>query len=192
MGLIELFVLAVGLSMDAFAVAVCKGLSMRKVTLKNAGIVGLYFGGFQAGMPLIGYFLGLQFKDYIMSIDHWIAFGLLVYLGIRMIQESLDKDEDVEPIQSEKELLSFKNMSVLAIATSIDALAVGITLAFLQVDIIPAVTFIGIITFILSMVGVKIGNVFGIKYKSKAEFVGGAILILMGIKILLEHLGIIG
>lgn len=192
MGLIELFVLAVGLSMDAFAVAVCKGLSMRKVTLNNAGIVGLYFGGFQAGMPLIGYFLGLQFKDYIMSIDHWIAFGLLVYLGIRMIQESLDKDEDVEPIQSEKELLSFKNMSILAIATSIDALAVGITLAFLQVDIIPAVTFIGIITFILSMVGVKIGNVFGIKYKSKAEFVGGAILILMGIKILLEHLGIIG
>ena len=192
MGLIELFFLAVGLSMDAFAVAVCKGLSMRKVTLNNAGIVGLYFGGFQAGMPLIGYFLGLQFKDYIMSIDHWIAFGLLVYLGIRMIQESLDKDEDVEPIQSEKELLSFKNMSILAIATSIDALAVGITLAFLQVDIIPAVTFIGIITFILSMVGVKIGNVFGIKYKSKAEFVGGAILILMCIKILLEHLGIIG
>ena len=192
MGLIELFFLAVGLSMDAFAVAVCKGLSMRKVTLNNAGIVGLYFGGFQAGMPLIGYFLGLQFKDYIMSIDHWIAFGLLVYLGIRMIQESLDKDEDVEPIQSEKELLSFKNMSILAIATSIDALAVGITLAFLQVDIIPAVTFIGIITFILSMVGVKIGNVFGIKYKSKAEFVGGAMLILMGIKILLEHLGIIG
>lgn len=192
MGLIELFFLAVGLSMDAFAVAVCKGLSMRKVTLKNAGIVGLYFGGFQAGMPLIGYFLGLQFKDYIMSIDHWIAFGLLVYLGIRMIQESLDKDDDVEPIQSEKELLSFKNMSILAIATSIDALAVGITLAFLQVDIVPAVTFIGIITFALSMIGVKIGNVFGTKYKSKAEFVGGAILILMGIKILLEHLGIIG
>jgi len=192
MGLIELFVLAVGLSMDAFAVAVCKGLSMRKVTLKNAGIVGMYFGGFQAGMPLIGYFLGLQFKDYIMSIDHWIAFILLVYLGIKMIQEALSKDDDIEPIQSEKELLSFKNMSVLAIATSIDALAVGITLAFLQVDIVPAVTFIGIITFVLSMVGVKIGNVFGTKYKSKAEFVGGAILILMGAKILLEHLGIIG
>ena len=191
MGLIELFVLAVGLSMDAFAVAVCKGLSMRKVTLKNAGIVGMYFGGFQAGMPLIGYFLGLQFKDYIMSIDHWIAFILLVYLGIKMIQEALSKDDDIEPIQSEKELLSFKNMSVLAIATSIDALAVGITLAFLQVDIVPAVTFIGIITFVLSMVGVKIGNVFGTKYKSKAEFVGGAILILMGAKILLEHLGII-
>lgn len=192
MGLIELFVLAIGLSMDAFAVAVCKGLSMRKVTLKNAGIVGMYFGGFQAGMPLIGYFLGLQFKDYIMSIDHWIAFVLLVYLGIKMIQEALSKDDDIEPIQSEKELLSFKNMSILAIATSIDALAVGITLAFLQVDIVPAVTFIGIITFVLSMVGVKIGNVFGTKYKSKAEFVGGAILILMGAKILLEHLGIIG
>jgi len=192
MGLIELFVLAVGLSMDAFAVAVCKGLSMRKVTLKNAGIVGMYFGGFQAGMPLIGYFLGLQFKDYIMSIDHWIAFILLVYLGIKMIQEALSKDDDIEPIQSEKELLSFKNMSILAIATSIDALAVGITLAFLQVDIVPAVTFIGIITFVLSMVGAKIGNVFGTKYKSKAEFVGGAILILMGTKILLEHLGIIG
>ena len=192
MGLIELFVLAVGLSMDAFAVAVCKGLSMRKVTLKNAGIVGMYFGGFQAGMPLIGYFLGLQFKGYIMSIDHWIAFILLVYLGIKMIQEALSKDDDIEPIQSEKELLSFKNMSILAIATSIDALAVGITLAFLQVDIVPAVTFIGIITFVLSMVGVKIGNVFGTKYKSKAEFVGGAILILMGAKILLEHLGIIG
>ena len=192
MGLIELFVLAVGLSMDAFAVAVCKGLSMRKITLKNAGIVGIYFGGFQAGMPLIGYFLGLQFKDYIMSIDHWIAFVLLVYLGIKMIQEALSKDDDIEPIQSEKELLSFKNMSILAIATSIDALAVGITLAFLQVDIVPAVTFIGIITFVLSMVGVKIGNVFGMKYKSKAEFFGGAILILMGCKILLEHLGIIG
>ena len=192
MGLIELFVLAVGLSMDAFAVAVCKGLSMRKVTLKNAGIVGIYFGGFQAGMPLIGYFLGLQFKDYIMSIDHWIAFVLLVYLGIKMIQEALSKDDDIEPIQSEKELLSFKNMSILAIATSIDALEVGITLAFLQVDIVPAVTFIGIITFVLSMVGVKIGNVFGMKYKSKAEFFGGAILILMGCKILLEHLGIIG
>ncbi len=192
MGLIELFVLAIGLSMDAFAVAVCKGLSMRKITLKNAGIVGMYFGGFQAGMPLIGYFLGLQFKDYIMSIDHWIAFVLLVYLGIKMIQEALSKDDDIEPIQSEKELLSFKNMSILAIATSIDALAVGITLAFLQVDIVPAVTFIGIITFVLSMVGVKIGNVFGTKYKSKAEFVGGAILILMGAKILLEHLGIIG
>ncbi len=193
MSLIELFVLAVGLSMDAFAVSVCKGLSMRRITLKNSGIVGLYFGGFQAGMPLIGYFLGLQFKDYIMSVDHWIAFILLGYLGLKMIQEALSKDDDdVEAVQDEKEMLSFKNMSVLAIATSIDALAVGITLAFLQVDIVPAVTFIGIVTFILSMIGVKIGNVFGTKYKSKAELAGGIILIFMGVKILLEHIGIIG
>lgn len=193
MSLFELFVLAVGLSMDAFAVSVCKGLSMRKITLKNAGIVGLYFGGFQAGMPLIGYFLGLQFKDYIMSVDHWIAFILLGFLGIKMIQEAMSKDDDEDnKIEDENEMLSFKNMSILAVATSIDALAVGITLAFLQVDIVPAVSFIGIITFVLSMVGVKIGNVFGVKYKSKAELVGGIILIFMGVKILLEHIGIIG
>lgn len=192
MSLLELFILAVGLSMDAFAVAVCKGLSMRKVSIKKAGIVGLYFGGFQAGMPLIGYFLGLQFKDYIMSVDHWIAFILLSFLGIKMIQEALSKEDDEDEKQDEKEMLSFKNMSVLAIATSIDALAVGITLAFLQVDIVPAVSFIGVTTFVLSIIGVKIGNVFGIKYKSKAEFVGGIILIFMGVKILLEHLGIIG
>lgn len=192
MSLFELFVLAVGLSMDAFAVAVCKGLSMRKITLKNAGIVGIYFGGFQAGMPLIGYFLGLQFKDYIMSVDHWIAFILLGFLGIKMIQEAMSKDDEDNKIEDENEMLSFKNMSILAVATSIDALAVGITLAFLQVDIVPAVSFIGIITFVLSMVGVKIGNVFGVKYKSKAELVGGIILIFMGVKILLEHIGIIG
>ncbi|MGL5693750.1 MAG: manganese efflux pump MntP family protein [Peptostreptococcaceae bacterium] len=192
MGLIELFVLAVGLSMDAFAVAVCKGLSMRKITLKKAAIVGLYFGIFQGGMPLIGYFLGVQFKDYIMNIDHWIAFILLGFLGIKMIQEALSKDEDDDIVQDEKEMLSFKNMVVLAIATSIDALAVGITLAFLQVDIVPAVLFIGIVTFVLSMIGVKIGNVFGTKYKSKAEFAGGLILICIGSKILLEHLGILG
>lgn len=192
MSLLELFILAVGLSMDAFAVAVCKGLSMREVSIHKAGIVGLYFGGFQAGMPLIGYFLGLQFKDYIMSVDHWIAFILLSFLGIKMIQEALSKEDDEDEKQDEKEMLSFKNMSVLAIATSIDALAVGITLAFLQVDIVPAVSFIGITTFVLSIIGVKIGNVFGIKYKSKAEFVGGIILIFMGVKILLEHLGIIG
>lgn len=193
MSLFELFVLAVGLSMDAFAVSVCKGLSMRKITLKNAGIVGIYFGGFQAGMPLIGYFLGLQFKNYIMSVDHWIAFILLGFLGIKMIQEAMSKDDDEDnKIEDENEMLSFKNMSILAVATSIDALAVGITLAFLQVDIVPAVSFIGIITFVLSMVGVKIGNVFGVKYKSKAELVGGIILIFMGVKILLEHIGIIG
>ena len=198
MSLIELFILAVGLSMDAFAVAICKGLSLRKVSLKECTKVGLYFGGFQAGMPLIGYFLGVQFKDYITSIDHWIAFILLSFIGINMIREAMDKDEDesivnlAEAAVGEEEVneLGFKNMVMLAIATSIDALAVGVTFAFLQVDIVPAVLFIGIVTFALSAIGVKIGNVFGTKYKSKAEAAGGIILILIGLKILFEHLGI--
>ena len=198
MSLIELFILAVGLSMDAFAVAICKGLSLRKVSLKECTKVGLYFGGFQAGMPLIGYFLGVQFKDYITSIDHWIAFILLSFIGINMIREAMNKDEDesivnlAEAAVGEEEVneLGFKNMVMLAIATSIDALAVGVTFAFLQVDIVPAVSFIGIVTFVLSAIGVKIGNVFGIKYKSKAEAAGGIILILIGLKILFEHLGI--
>ena len=198
MSLIELFILAVGLSMDAFAVAICKGLSLRKVSLKECTKVGLYFGGFQAGMPLIGFILGVQFKDYITSIDHWIAFILLSFIGINMIREAMDKDEDesivnlAEAAVGEEEVneLGFKNMVMLAIATSIDALAVGVTFAFLQVDIVPAVLFIGIVTFALSAIGVKIGNVFGIKYKSKAEAAGGIILILIGLKILFEHLGI--
>lgn len=191
MSVVELFILAVGLSMDAFAVAICKGLCMRKVTIKKAGIVGLYFGLFQAGMPIIGYILGSQFSDKISSIDHWIAFILLSLIGISMIKESLEKEEKNE-CKTEVEELSFKNMSILAIATSIDALAVGVTFAFLKVNIIPAVSFIGITTLVLSMIGVKIGNIFGVKYKSKAELAGGIILILMGIKILLEHLGILG
>lgn len=198
MGLIELFILSVGLSMDAFAVSICKGLSLKKVSLKECSKVGLYFGGFQGGMPLIGFILGIQFKDYITSIDHWIAFILLSFIGINMIRESMEKDEDggivdlTEAAVGEEEVnqLGFKNMVILAIATSIDALAVGITFAFLQVDIIPAVSFIAIVTFVLSAIGVKIGNVFGTKYKSKAEFAGGAILILIGMKILLEHLSI--
>lgn len=198
MGLIELFILAVGLSMDAFAVSVCKGLCLRKVSFKECSKVGLYFGLFQGGMPLIGFILGVQFKDYITSIDHWIAFILLSFIGINMIRESMEKDTECEVAElaetavGEEEVneLGFKSMIILAIATSIDALAVGITFAFLQVDIIPAVSFIGIVTFVLSSIGVKIGNVFGTKYKSKAEFAGGAILILMGIKILFEHLGI--
>lgn len=197
MGLIELFILAVGLSMDAFAVSICKGLCLRKVSFKECGKVGLYFGGFQAGMPLIGFILGVQFKNYIVSIDHWIAFILLSFIGINMIRESMEKDEDScvtdlsEAAAGEEEVnqLAFKDMIMLSIATSIDALAVGVTFAFLQVDIVPAVSFIGIVTFTLSSIGVKIGNVFGTKYKSKAEFAGGAILILMGIKILFEHLG---
>lgn len=194
MGLIELFILAVGLSMDAFAVAVCKGLSLRKIRLRDCLKVGLYFGGFQAGMPLIGYILGVQFKDYITSIDHWIAFILLSFIGINMLRESREKDDEgiSELVVGEEDSsqLGFKNMLILGIATSIDALAVGVTLAFLQVDIIPAVSFIGIVTFTLSAIGVKIGNVFGVKYKSKAEAAGGIILILMGLKILFEHLGI--
>ena len=190
MSVVELFILAVGLSMDAFAVAICKGLCMRKVTIKKAGIVGLYFGLFQAGMPMIGYILGSQFSDKISSIDHWIAFILLSLIGISMIKESLEKEEKSE-CKTEEEELSFKNMSILAVATSIDALAVGVTFAFLKVNIIPEVSFIGITTLVLSMIGVKIGNIFGVKYKSKAELVGGIILILMGIKILLEHLGIL-
>ena len=191
MGLAELFILAVGLSMDAFAVSICKGLCMRKVTVKKAGIVGLYFGAFQAGMPLLGYALGVQFQDRITALDHWIAFVLLGLIGTNMIREALSKgEEDCVCPTDEKEELGAKNMRLLAVATSIDALAVGVTFAFLKVQIIPAVSFIGIITFSLSAAGVKIGNVFGVRYKSKAELAGGIILILMGTKILLEHLGV--
>ncbi len=186
MGVVELFILAVGLSMDAFAVSVCKGLALKKITVKNAAIVGIWFGGFQALMPTIGFFLGVQFKDYITSIDHWIAFVLLCLIGANMIKEALKKNEEKEDSS-----LEIKTMLLLAIATSIDALAVGVTFAFLNVNIFYAVIFIGITTFVLSMAGVKIGNVFGVKYKSKAEFLGGIILILLGIKILLEHLGFI-
>lgn len=184
MGLIELVLIAVGLSMDAFAVSVCKGLAMPKCTFKKAAIVGLWFGGFQALMPAIGYVLGAQFQETIASIDHWIAFVLLALIGGNMIHEALDNDEEEADAS-----LDVKTMFLLAVATSIDALAIGITFAFLKVNIIPAVCFIGIVTFIISFAGVKIGNVFGARYKNKAEIVGGVILILLGLKILLEHLG---
>ena len=184
MSFFELFIISVGLSADAFAVAICKGLPIKKVNVKNAGTVGLYFGAFQAAMPIIGYFLGVQFQDKIAAFDHWVAFVLLGFIGINMIRESLDNNEDDA---GSSKCLDFKNMCILSIATSIDALAVGITFAFLQVNILPAASFIGFITFALSMVGVKIGNVFGTKYKSKAEFAGGLILVFMGLKILLEH-----
>lgn len=184
MGFIELFILAIGLSMDAFAVSICKGLAMPKCTLKNAAICGLWFGGFQAGMPLIGYLVGYNFREYITKFDHWIAFILLLIIGGNMIKESFSKEEDDEDAS-----LAFKTMLIMAIATSIDALAVGVTFAFLpDTNIIAAVSFIGVITFTLSMAGVKIGNIFGSKYKNKAEFTGGAILIILGIKILVEHL----
>lgn len=187
MDLIELFLIAVGLSMDAFAVSVCKGLAMPKCTFKKAAIVGLWFGGFQALMPAIGYVLGAQFQETIASIDHWIAFVLLALIGGNMIHEALDNDEEEADAS-----LDVKTMFLLAVATSIDALAIGITFAFLKVNIIPAVCFIGIVTFIISFAGVKIGNVFGARYKNKAEIVGGIILILLGLKILLEHLGFLG
>lgn len=187
MSLWELFVIALGLSADAFAVSVCKGLSVEKIKPSHELIVGLYFGGFQALMPLVGYFLGVQFQTLITSIDHWIAFSLLVLIGANMIREALyGGEENVDASFSPKSML------VLAIATSIDALAVGITFAFLQVSIIPAVCFIGAVTFTVSAVGLKIGNVFGGKCQTAAEIAGGSVLILMGIKILLEHLGILG
>lgn len=187
MSFVELLLIAVGLSMDAFAVSICKGLAMKKCTVKKAGIVGLYFGIFQAGMPLLGYVLGVQFRSLITNIDHWVTFVLLGFIGLNMIREALSGEEE-----EESDSLQVKEMLALAVATSIDALAVGVTFAFLNVAIVPAVSFIGIITFLICVAGVKIGNVFGSRYKSKAEFAGGLILILMGIKILLEHLGIFG
>ena len=187
MSLIELFLIAVGLSMDAFAVSICKGLSVRKAEPRHSLIVGAYFGGFQALMPAIGYVLGRQFESLITSVDHWIAFVLLGIIGGNMIREAL-KGEQEELDDS----FTFRTMLPLAIATSIDALAMGVTFAFLQVQIVPAVLFIGVITFVLSAIGLKVGNVFGAKYKSRAELFGGVVLVLMGAKILLEHLGILG
>ena len=179
----ELFIIAVGLSMDALAVAICKGLSMAKMSWKKGIIVGLWFGGFQALMPLIGYLLGAQFESRITAFDHWIAFILLGLIGGNMFREGVSGDEE-----KSDDSVSIKSMLPLAIATSIDALAVGVTFAFLRVNIVYAVSFIGVITFLLSTVGVKVGNVFGARYKSKAEIAGGVILILMGLKILIEHL----
>lgn len=186
MGILEIFLIGVGLSMDAFAVSVCKGLSMKKLDWKKAIIIALYFGVFQAVMPVIGYLLGTTFENLVTQIDHWIAFILLGIIGANMIKETLGKESE-----NSNDKVDFKTMIVLAIATSIDALAVGITFAFLKTEILSAVTMIGIITFILSLIGVKIGNKFGDKYEKKAEFLGGVILILIGVKILKEHLGII-
>ena len=182
MGLLELFILAVGLSMDAFAVSVCKGLAMPKISVRKAGIVGLWFGGFQALMPAVGYLLGTGFQAQIQAVDHWIAFILLSVIGINMIRESRGEAESLD------DSFTFKAMIPLAVATSIDALAVGVTFAFLKVQIVPAVSFIGVVTFVISCAGVVIGNRFGAKYKSKAELAGGIVLVCMGIKILVEHL----
>ena len=186
MDLLTLLTLAVGLAMDAFAVSICKGLAMREKVLKKGIIVGLWFGGFQALMPTIGFFLGTQFKDQITSIDHWIAFVLLGLIGINMVKEALSKDEE-----QADDSIAVKEMFMLAVATSIDALAVGITYVILNVHIVSAASMIGVCTFLISFAGVKIGNIFGTKYKSKAELAGGIILILLGFKILFEHLHIL-
>ena len=183
MSLLELLLVAVGLSMDAFAVAVCKGLSMPRMSWKKALIVGLYFGGFQGGMPLLGWLLGAQFEEKISAFDHWIAFVLLGLIGFNMIREALSGDEEAG-----NDSVAFRVMLPLAIATSIDALAVGVTFAFLRVQIVAAVSFIAVTTLILSTAGVKIGNLFGRRHQAKAELAGGIILILMGSKILIEHL----
>lgn len=187
LSLTELFLIAVGLSMDAFAVSVCKGLSLGKIKMKYMIIAGLWFGGFQAAMPAIGYFFGCFFSGFVNTYAHWIAFGLLAVIGINMIKEAVGKDEEDEMDAS----FDVKTMFLLAVATSIDAMAVGVSFAFMQVAIVWAVLFIGVVTFSLSAVGVKIGSIFGTKYKSKAEFAGGVVLVCIGLKILLEGLGVI-
>ncbi len=189
---IELLLLGVGLAMDAFAVSICKGLGMKKLNRQQALTIGLYFGGFQALMPLIGWTLGIQFKQYITSIDHWIAFLLLGFIGGKMIVEAIKEWNSEETVLVKDMPLDHREMLVLAIATSIDALAVGITFAFLNTPIIESIIIIGVTTFLISVIGVIVGNFFGSKYKSKAEFVGGLILVFLGIKILVEHLGILG
>lgn len=191
MGFVEVFLIGVGLSMDAFAVAVCKGLCMKRLDVRQALVIALFFGGFQALMPLIGWLLGSQFQQYITSIDHWIAFILLGFIGGKMMVEAVREWNEEETVEVMDAPIDHKNMFVLAVATSIDALAVGITFAFLNTPIIEAITIIGITTMVLSIIGVIVGNFFGSRYKSKAEFIGGLILVLLGLKILLEHLGIL-
>ncbi len=196
MGFIELFLIGAGLSMDAFAVSVCKGLNMRKINVCHSVVIGLFFGGFQALMPFIGWTLGKQFEQYITAVDHWIAFALLSFIGGKMAYEVIrGGDDNSDDRKNEKtqggDKLDIKELLMLAVATSIDALAVGITFAFLQVSILPSITVIGITTFVFSVVGVAIGNRFGAKYKDKAELAGGIILILIGLKILLEGIGVL-
>ena len=188
---IVLFLMGVGLSLDAFAVTVCKGHAKRKVNKKQAIVIGLFFGGFQALMPLLGWTLGIQFEQYITSIDHWIAFILLGFIGGKMIVEAVKPDDESVEVKEMDPPLNNKEMFVLAIATSIDALAVGITFAFLDYPIVESIIIIGITTFVISIIGVYIGNFFGSMYKKKAELAGGIILVLLGVKILLEHLGVL-
>ena len=179
--------IALGLSMDAFAVSLGKGICMNKLNLRNPVVIALFFGGFQAAMPFLGWLLGRQFESYITAVDHWVAFGLLAFIGGKMIFEVLKRDRCPEKCRA---ILDLKELLLLAVATSIDALAVGVTFSFLHVAILPAISLIGIITFFLSLIGVCIGFRFGIRLKSKAELMGGVVLILIGTKILLEHLGV--
>ena len=191
MGFFELFLLAIGLSMDAFAVSICKGLAMKKADVKGMTICGTWFGGFQALMPLIGFFLGTLFASAIEAVDHWVAFGLLGIIGVNMLKEAFEKDE-CECCNNNDADLSVKTMFVMAVATSIDALAVGISLAMAgNVNIWIAILLIGITTFVLSGVGVKVGSIFGAKFEKKAQLAGGIILICLGVKILLEHMGVL-
>ena len=190
MGLGALLLLAVGLSMDACAVSICKGLAMKKATMKEGAVCGIWFGGFQALMPLVGFFLGSLFAEAIVAFDHWIAFVLLSIIGVNMLREAFSKEE--EECDCKEADLSVKTMFVMAVATSIDALAVGITLALAgDVNIFLAVTLIGVITFVMSCAGVKVGNIFGSRFEKKAQLAGGIILILLGLKILLEHMGVL-
>ena len=188
MGFFELFLLAIALSMDAFAVSICKGLALPRVQLRSLLTVGAWFGGFQALMPLLGWLLGSQFADYISAFDHWIAFALLAAIGLNMIREALSREEDSDSLTP---ALGVRTMFLMAVATSIDALAVGVTFAFLSVRILPAICLIGITTFLISGLGLKLGNLFGVRYKARAELAGGVILVLLGVKILLEHLGVL-
>ena len=193
MGVGELLLLALGVSMDAFAVSICKGLCMKKATLKASCTCGIWFGGFQAIMPLIGFFLGSLFAEAIQTVDHWVAFGLLGLIGFNMLKEAFEKNEDAQacPVDGDVDL-SVKTMFIMAVATSIDALAVGISLAMAgDVNIVTAVLLIGLFTFGMSAVGVQIGNVFGSRFEKKAQLAGGVILIVLGCKILLEHLGVL-
>ena len=208
MGLVELFLIAVGLSMDAFAVAICKGLAMTRLNMRQAAIIALFFGGFQALMPLVGWALGYQFAQLVAPIDHWIAFLLLAFIGGKMIWDALHEEaegesgdttasateaaSDGKAVQSAANpALDMRELVMLAIATSIDALAVGVSFAFLQVDIVPAASFIGVVTFVLSFAGVAIGHQFGSRWEKPSAIVGGIVLILIGLKTLFEHLGVI-
>mgnify|MGYP004470237459 FL=1 len=203
MSLFELFLIAVGLSMDAFAVAICKGLGMKKLDMRQALVIGLFFGGFQALMPTIGWFLGAQFAPLVTPIDHWIAFILLAFIGGKMLFDAIKGDDEQETghgddafknadnAQGGAPNLDLRELTMLAVATSIDALAVGITFAFLDVDIVPAASFIGAVTFVLSVIGVAVGNQFGSRWEKPSTIVGGVVLVLIGVRILLEHIGVV-